>query len=79
MKYIASNNFKYYANYTGHKSMCYKDAISGVLSVIEDKDKEFIPFLMNKEYNKGKIILLNGNPLFKTSHTNLPYNCIIFT
>ena len=79
MKYIASNNFQYYANYTGHKSMCYKDAVSGVLSVIEDKDKEFMPFLMKKEYNKGKIILLNGNPLFKTSHTNLPYNCIIYT
>ena len=54
--------------------MRIKDAASGVLSQLTDEDKSFLPFLMYKEHGKGKIILINSNPLMKVWYNEIVFN-----
>lgn len=72
---IASNNLEIFASYDSSSSyLRFKDAETGIYSALEESDKLFLPFLMFKDYNKGKIIILNSNPLLKNWYTNVVFN-----
>ena len=76
---IPSNNLKVYASFRGVNDIKVKDAASGVISALTDEDKAFLPFLMYKEHGKGKIVLLNSNPLLKSWYHEVVFNCAMLS
>jgi len=49
----------------------------GFLLDLTAADKAFIPFSMMGSYGKGQIMLINGNPLYKSSYDEIFYNALM--
>ena len=79
MNNVSSNNFQVFASIEYNTHIQYKDAVSGIYSDLEDTDKQYLPFILYKQHNKGKIILFNGNPLLNTYFISPIFNAVLFS
>eukprot|EP01022_Parablepharisma_sp_SALTPOND_P020819 TRINITY_DN3883_c0_g1_i2.p1 TRINITY_DN3883_c0_g1~~TRINITY_DN3883_c0_g1_i2.p1 ORF type:complete len:597 (+),score=74.99 TRINITY_DN3883_c0_g1_i2:1021-2811(+) len=54
-----------------------KKDMDGFTTDLEEADKTFMPFTMMGTYGKGKLLLVNGNPLFKSWYNEVFYNALL--
>ena len=50
--------------------------LDGLMSELSSTDKDFLPFIMEATHESGKIMLINGNPLFKNTYNEIFYNLL---
>ena len=71
-------------SHTGYTNILSVDVTSEGLTYKSDEgdyvdleaDATDFPFLLYKQKNKGKIFILNGNPLYKSDYTSLVFNIL---
>ena len=79
MNDVAANNFQVFASVEYSSDIQCKNTVSGIYSELSDSDKSYLPFILYKQYNQGKIILFNGNPLLNTYFVSPIFNAVLFS
>ncbi len=62
---------------TAASSTLMKKSAAGVVSSLTAADKTFLPFTLMGTYGKGRVLLVNGNPLYKNWYNKFFYNALM--
>ena len=77
MKAQAANYLTILQSYDPTSTTIRKKSLSGVASALTTDDKAFLPFAAYTQVGKGRIFLVNGNPLYKGGYNKIFYNYLL--
>ena len=72
-----ATNLQVVMSYDTTSTTFKKKDTAGVITDITGTDKAFQPFTLMGSYGKGKVLLVNGNPVYKNWYNKFFYNAVM--